>query len=354
MLALIDLRRLRPFRCMGKQASRSPPKIGEEFVEPSGVASRLLLPTPFSVREGILERMTEMFMIEHVRNCIHRESIELKYADIAGETDFLRPANRKLANDGFGAKKAPTGACRRIRSPKSFGPEAANSPGKAASRIARCRRCSARRLAPVAVVGGGALHPRHPRPSKWKEHHEVFDARIAATVSSPRSCARSMPRISAPSAPESGRMSSVLAFIGNMEISSDNQSIFSPSALTTGVQRATWAARDCRNFSEFESRTGIPALGTIADTGGVRKEKVDEVHPRAASDEWHRHGAGAEQDLSGLRNLAGIFIVGWGPQAEQQAAGQSLAAGGTRAVFAPPARTGDSVVPRVVIGLRSD
>ena len=37
----------------------------------------------------------------------------------------------------------------------------------------------------------------------------------------------------------------------------DLQSIFSPSALTTGAQRATSAARDWRNFSGFESRVGF-------------------------------------------------------------------------------------------------
>ena len=43
-------------------------------------------------------------------------------------------------------------------------------------------------------------------------------------------------------------------------VPSGAQSIFSASALTTGAQSATSAARDCRNFSGFESSMGsIPA-----------------------------------------------------------------------------------------------
>ena len=67
----------------------------------------------------------------------------------------------------------------------------------------------------------------------------------------------------------SGHHAGVVRVTGFMECASRRQSIFSPSALTTGVQRATSAARDRLNFSGFKQRAGsIPASISICLTAG--------------------------------------------------------------------------------------
>src|SRR5262245_53537569 len=56
--------------------------------------------------------------------------------------------------------------------------------------------------------------------------------------------------------PEGVRHSKSIQFVCATAIWKILQSILIPSAVTTGVQSATSAARDCRNFSGVESRTG--------------------------------------------------------------------------------------------------
>ncbi len=61
-------------------------------------------------------------------------------------------------------------------------------------------------------------------------------------------------RVAEASDHELSQMSAVSILNGSYGVSF--QSILSPSAVTTGVQSATSAARDCRNFSGVESRIG--------------------------------------------------------------------------------------------------
>src|ERR1700752_2317764 len=92
--------------------------------------------------------------------------------------------------------------------------------------LATCRNCA-----------GSSVWPRK-NTTQCSSHA----ARIAATVASLSSCARSMPSISAPSAPESGRISSVLAFIG-----SSNERQFTPRGAASPAASAEREADRPRN-----------------------------------------------------------------------------------------------------------